>query len=110
MPEIVQTLYDGTARYRQVTLLDGVPFVLHFDYNTADQCWYLSVRDSEDSPIEGCESRKLAADYPVLPRVTDPNRPAGEFLVLTKDGTGNPGLYDLGDNVLLVYFTAAELS
>lgn len=101
--EIVQTLSDGSAHYRQTTPLDGVNFVLRFDFNTRSGDWHLTVNDADDQRISGCGSRKLAVGYPVLQRSKSPDRPAGGLFVI---GTGiDPGLNDLGARIVLSYET-----
>jgi hypothetical protein len=107
MSENVQTLADGTGHYRQSTPLDGQVFVLYFDYNERDSNWYLSIHDSDDVPIRGCVGRKLVVNYPVIQRVYDDRRPAGELLVVSATND-DPGLLDLGNGVRLAYVPAAE--
>ena len=108
--EIIQTLDDGLAHYRQTTPLDGVIYVLNFDYNSRDQNWYLSVHDSEDQPIEGCVGRKLVTNWPVLFRSTDPNKPPGEIIVVSVSTSEDPGLTDLGNDIILSYVPAEDLA
>lgn len=106
--ENVQTLFDGSARYRQVTPLDGKLYVLYFSYNTRDSNWYLSIHDDEDNPIRGCVGRKLVVNYPVLLRSVSPDRPTGELFVVSNTH-GDPGLFDLGNGVLLTYIPRADV-
>lgn len=108
MIENVQTLFNGSARYRQVTPLDGRIFVLYFSYNTRDQSWYLSIHDSEDNPIAGCIGRKLVVNYPVLLRSVSPDRPEGELIVASSEAN-DPGLTDLGNGVILTYIPRADV-
>jgi hypothetical protein len=104
----VQTETDGTARYRQTTVLDGVNFVLYFDYNARDEHWRLTVHDVEDLPIAGCVGKKLVVGWPVLHGVTDPRRPAGELLVVGP-GDADPGLFNLGSDYILHYIPEGDL-
>ncbi len=106
--ENVQTLADGTGHYRQSTPLDGQIFVLYFDFNTRDSNWYLSIHDSDDVPIVGAISRKLVVNYPVIQRVYDPRRPAGELLVVSQIDA-DPGLMDLGNGTILSYIPEADV-
>lgn len=107
--EIVQTLQDGTARYKQTTLLDGVSFVLNFDWNARDEYWYLSIHDSEDNPIASCIGMRLVVGWPILKGVTDDNRPAGE-LMLIGPNESLPDLEGLGGDHFLVYIPEADVA
>ncbi len=105
--EKVRTLFNGIAHYRQTTPLDGVVFVLHFDYNSRDMNWYLSIHDSDDQPIRGCVGRKVVEGYSLLLRAYTDDRPLGELI--TVSGTqGDPGLFDLGKGVILTYIPKAD--
>lgn len=106
---IVPTRSNGSAHYRQSTPLDGQVFVLHFNFNTRDGNWYLSVHDNDDEPILGAIGRKLVVNYPVLTRCYVDTRPPGELIVQSAT-TGDPGLFDLGDGTLLVYITEADMA
>ena len=106
--EKVRTLVDGTAHYSQTTPLDGQNFVLHFDFNSRENSWYLSIHDSDDVPIRGAVGRKVVTDYALLLRSFVDARPPGEVLVVS--GTqGDPRLEDLGDGVQLLYVPAADV-
>ena len=107
--ENVQTLFEGTARYRQTTPLDGQLFVLHFDFNSRDQNWYLSIHDETDAPIRGCVGRKLVQNYPVLLRSVSDDRPIGELLVVSGSDSEDPGLFDLGNGTILSYVPQADV-
>jgi len=98
---IIPTEYNGTARYSEVINLSGENFVLHFDWNSRDDHWYLSVNDSDDLPISGMVGRKLTARYPVGARSIDERRPP--FLIYVDTSTlADPTLNSLGlDDVLL---------
>ncbi len=107
--ENVQTLFDGSAHYRQSTPLDGQIFVLRFNFNDRDQNWYLTVNDENDNPIRGCNGRKLVQNYPVLLRSFSDDRPLGELLVVSESDAGDPGLFDLGNGTILNYIPQADV-
>jgi hypothetical protein len=104
----VPTLSDGTARYDQTTELDGVFFRLYFDFNEYDGFWYLTIRTEADTQIVGCEGIRLAANSWPIRRAYDPNRPQGEFYVLSESGQ-EAGINDLGDSVILSYIPIADM-
>ena len=105
--EKVRTLFDGTAHYRQSTPLDGQVFVLHFDFNSRDSNWYLSVHDSDDQPIRGLVGRKVVVNFALQLRAYTDARPLGQ-LITVSDTQGDPGLLDLGNGVILTYVPAAD--
>lgn len=107
--ENVQTLTDGSAHYRQSTPLDGQVFVLHFNFNTRDQNWYLSIHDENDLPIRGCVGRKLVQNFRVLRSVSE-DKPAGELLVVSNGDPLDPRLFDLGNGTILTYIPAADVA
>lgn len=106
--EIIDTLYNGEAKYDQVTSLDGIDFRLTFLWNARDSHWYLTIRTVDDEEITGCEGVKLVQGGWPIRRVYDPNRPAGELLVYSELET-EPGLEDLGFSTDLMYIPAADM-
>jgi hypothetical protein len=110
MSLIIPTLNDGTAHYTQQNQLDGEVFNFHFDFNSRDDCWYMSIHDIDDSPIKGCMSRRCITNWPLTIRSRDPRRPKGQLLVISVSGEP-PGLYDLGEGgtAWLHYFEEAEV-
>lgn len=106
--QVVPTFSNGIARYRQVTPLDGLDFVLYFSYNDRDRVWYMSVHDSQDEPIQGAIGRKLVVNWEPLRLCVDERKPPGVFQVLSSSHA-DPGLLDLGDGVSLFYVPEADL-
>jgi hypothetical protein len=107
--QLVRTLNDGSAHYRQSTPLDGQLFVFYLHFNERDQNWYLSVHDENDSPIRGLVGRKLVQNYGVTLRTYTDDRPAGHLLVVSGSMDGDPGLRDLSKGTHLVYMPAADV-
>lgn len=106
--QTIQTLNDGTAHYRQSTPLEGALYVLHFDFNSRESKWYLSVHDVNDEPIYGLVGLKLVQNWFPTRLSTSLDRPPGEFLVVSNVQI-DPGLNDLGDGTSLVYVPLADL-
>lgn len=106
--QIVNTLRDGRARYSQTVVFDGVTYIVYFDYNARDCHWSMTLHSSDDLPIEGLTGRKLVVNWNPITGCTSPSRPEGAFLV-NSSGHADPGLYDLGESVLLQYVPVADL-
>lgn len=104
----IPTLSNGTAHYSQTVTFDGTSYIMYFDYNARDRKWYLSLHDSEDTPIEGLIGRKIVVNWNPAVGCTDPKRPPGAFLA-TSENHVDPGLNDLGESVLLQYIPIADL-
>lgn len=99
----------GASRWTQTTALDGVDFVLTFDWNQRMGRWMLHVATSGGAAIR--TGMILNLDEQLLRGVTGTTRPRGEIYV--HDTTGardlDPGFSDLGARFLLLYLDAAEL-
>jgi len=108
MVSIIDTTFDGTAHYRQSSVLDGVTFVFDFDYNVRDEHWYLSLSTQAGEPILGCLSMKIVQNWSIMRLSEASNRPAGMLLVAS-EYHNEPGLFDLGNGTLLFYIPEAEL-
>lgn len=94
--------------YTQRTKLDGVEYVLTFEWNERDARWYFSIADEDGEPI--ASGVKVVADWPLLRRVVDPRCPPGEIGAVDATGAGEPpGRYDLGERVKIYYYDADEL-
>ena len=97
------------ASYVQRTTLDGVPYLLTFEWNGREGRWYLSVADVDGELI--LASRKIVCNWPLLDGWSDERRPAGELVAWDLSGAGlDPALDDLGTRVRLTYYDAAEMA
>ncbi len=89
----------------QNTALDGTSFSLIFDWNAREGAWYLTLSDADGVVIAA--GRKLVADWFPLRNVIDVRRPPGLLMVQDTTGAGrDPGRYELGSRVKLIYFEA----
>jgi uncharacterized protein DUF6983 len=103
--------------WSQRTNLDGREYLLQFTWSRREERWYLSVADAAGAPI--VSGVKLCAGWPVALRVSDPRCFPGELLVLDLSASGSagldlarasdPGLDDLGQRVVVLYMTPADL-
>lgn len=106
--------------YRQTTSLDGRDYIFRFRWNQREGTWFFSLSDAEDDPI--VEGVKVIVQLPLLRLVTDPRKPPGIILALDtqaeetdfsaspKTTAQDPGLFELGERVTLLYFTEAEVA
>ena len=95
--------------YVQRTALEGTTYVLRIDWNQREQRWYLRISDEDGNVLAG--DVKVVANWPLLRRHRDERLPPGSIMAIDQSGKGeDPGLTELGERVLLLYFDAEELS
>jgi len=94
--------------FTQQSELDGVTYSFEFRWSQRAACWHLDLRTPDDLPI--ALSVRLVTGFPLLRRVTHPQRPAGELWMLDLSGPGEePTLEGLGTRFVLFYVDAAGL-
>ncbi len=99
---------DPTPRFTQGVDLDGVSYVLSFEWNDRDETWSMNVLNSDSVPL--VTGVGLRIGLPLLNRYTSVAGPAGVLEVIDTTGQDlDPGFADLGDRVQLVYTPLAEI-
>lgn len=88
----------GTPLFDERVTLDGVDYVLTFDWHQREERWYLTVADSNGAVITA--GIKLVPDWPLYQRETLPNSPKGNFL---STGPLPPDLASFGLRTFLLY-------
>lgn len=88
--------------------LDGVTFQIDFQFNSREGFWYFDIQDLEGNIIRS--SVKAVINWPSIRLDRSTLRPAGELMFIdTRTEPSDPGLYDLGENVVFGYFPEADL-
>jgi hypothetical protein len=96
---------QDSAHYVDRVTIDGTQYLFTFDYYSRLESWYLSIADSEESPI--ATGRKLSPGWNPLVRDKDSRLPKGKFyLSSTTDPVGREGFND--GSASLKYFSAEE--
>lgn len=95
--------------YTQKVTLDGQTFTLEFKWNIREEFWYMNLLNDDNVAI--VSGIKIVTNWPLLRRVTNEERPLGDFFAydITDVGT-EAGFEELGERVLLLYFSQAELA
>lgn len=94
--------FDVTA------LLDGVTYALHFQWNATDAGWRVRILDEPGQVVLMGDARTVL-NWPLYESLLV-RYPAGGLVFFDTSGQEiEPGLADLGDRVILLYFLAAEL-
>lgn len=97
-----------SPRYQFTTSLENTTFTFVFKWNERDGAWYMSLLDGDGVPI--LTGRRIVINFPLLARVVDARRPAGELIAIdTTNSKTEPGRDDFGKRVLLLYYEAADL-
>ncbi len=95
-----------TPLYRMRTTLDGVTYVLRFDYTATEDRWYLSIYDAEETPL-----RRGIKMVPGVDLLHDARHvagvPQGGLMLFSPQGD-TPGLSEMGRSSFLLYLPAVE--
>lgn len=99
----------GASHWTQTTALDGVDFVLTFDWNQRMGRWTLTLADAGGTVLRA--GMVLVVNTRLLRGLVTPGRPAGELTVVDTLGRGDadPGFADLGARFQLAYLDAEEM-
>lgn len=99
----------GESDWTQRTALGGADFLLRFRWSQRGGHWLLTLSDADGAPI--ASGVALVTGLPLLRRVVDARRPAGELLVVDVSGANDldPGFEDLGDRFALLYLEPGEV-
>lgn len=107
--QIIPIDTTGLANYSQITALDGIAYVLLFQWNPRDSHWYLSTSDQDETPIQ--MGVRVVVGSSILRRCVDARRPPGILVAIDQSGRGlDPGFSDFGTRVELIYVTGAEVA
>jgi len=112
MPLLIPTS-TAFSSYVQRTTLDGVDYLLRFQFNQRLGRWFCDVRDVTESPI--AMGLPIVVNYEIGRWVIDERWIAGRIATLDQEAADDqaaidPGLRDLGARVLMTYLEAEELA
>lgn len=108
MPDLIPTF--ESPFYEQLTALDGVPYLLSFQYNTRESRWYFSVALQDGTEI--VTGIKVVCSIGLLRRFADRRLPPGDIVAVSAGADGSPpGLTELGEGkrVQLLYYSEDEI-
>jgi hypothetical protein len=97
---------EGRAHTTQRINLDGRVYTLVMKWNEGQETWYLSLYDSEESPI--VQGLRIVSNWPLLRYYHfDTRTPPGELYAQDLTGDGSPPGFDdfgIGKRVELTYY------
>jgi hypothetical protein len=87
----------------QISEIDGREYVLRFYWNARAQAWYMDISDQDGSAI--LNGQRLVVGIAIGPQLVGDARmwPGIMACVAQSQDTSDPGQFDLGGRVLLVY-------
>jgi hypothetical protein len=95
--------------FTRIVSLDGVDFILEFQWSEREGRHYCTLKDASGTTIVG--ATKVVVDIPWLVHETSESMPAGQLWFLDMTGRGeDPGLLDLGRRVQLYYVEEANVA
>ncbi len=107
MSTFVEIPIDSTQEiFKQVTSLDGVPYVFEFSYSRRSESWFLDLylqTDTDPEPVS--LGMRVTNNYPLLTGCVGDTRPAGDIVPVDYAGGEDAGRLDLGTRVKLLYIT-----
>lgn len=92
-----------STRWDQISEIDGREYQLIFSWNDRYQSWYLDILDQDSSPI--LYGKRLVCGVVLGRELVGDSRiwPGKLSCVATTPDASDPGQFDLGSRVLLVY-------
>jgi hypothetical protein len=100
--------------WNQTTTLDGVPYLLTFQYNTREACYYLMIQSS-DATILYAQGIKIVSNYPLLGfgLYAGWAGPPGDIMCISQSTADDspPELGEMGDGqrCVLLYMEEADV-
>jgi hypothetical protein len=100
-------IVPGGGAFRQAAILENDEYIFDMHYNQRDPGWYCTI---ENNSVVFLRETKLVAGYNLLDSAIDAEKLSGALYVYDKDLQTplgyDPGLNDLGNNIILVYEAA----
>lgn len=106
MPVVIPCDTELTDYTMQV-VLDSTTYTLRFRWNVRESSWYMDVMTETKEPLRN--GLKITVGVPIGFRVVDARFPQGRFFAKDTTHTNvSPGETELGDRVVLLYYSEAE--
>lgn len=105
---VVIPLSSDTDHFSFTVELDGTTYGFEWLWSYRDSAWYFSIDDANGNRL--LSHRKAVVSFPLLSRFQIAALPKGTLMLQdTSRQLADPGLTDLGNRVLLVYFSPGEM-
>lgn len=100
--------FKEPSSWREQVTLDGVIFVLEFNWNALNEFWTMAIFDRDLNPL--IYGIKIVPNYPLLMQYTFIGKPAGEIICQNiVGGTDEIRRFDMSQRFELVYYSEGEL-
>lgn len=100
MTVTIPTRQDA-GRYRFSVELAGAVYTLVLAFNRRDDHWYFTLLDNAGDPVR--HGVRVTPNFPLLRQLIQQGRPEGVLLAIDPQGNLEPGLADLGGQVVLSF-------
>lgn len=106
MAEIQQIPIDSTfPSFKIRTELEGVSYILRFDWNGRSERWHMGIYDSDETPIQ--VGLVMNINWDMIGRFAELELPPGLLMLYDTSGRNEEaGRNDLGDRCVLIYQTS----
>ena len=103
----LQIPFSGEPSFKESVTLEGITYVLRFDWNDQDGYWRMSIMDAQENPL--VMGIKMVIFYPLTSQYKAYSIPPGMFCVIDANPATryiDPGFSDFtrGRNLQLTYF------
>lgn len=87
--------------------LDSVEYTLQFSWNSRMETWFFDIMTTDETPI--LMGQRVFVGFPVISRFKDELLPKGRLYFFDTSGANlDPGRFDMGSRVLMIYEDEAE--
>lgn len=100
--------FNDQASFQEEVVLDEIPYVFKFTYNTRMEFWTMNILTKDLEPI--VQGIKIVLSYELISRFANPDLPQGQLYALDSGITETEVTRDnLGNIIQLVYVEADEV-
>jgi hypothetical protein len=89
---ILQIPFSGEASFVQEVVLESVPYLIQFNWNSRGNFWDMNIKDRDQNPL--VEGIKLLLGEELLKKFPDSGLPPGTMFIIDNAGTDTPIIFD----------------
>ena len=102
MATLILPAFQNIPAFSYQINLDGTNYTLRYTFNTRMDKWIFDIRTEFGDPI--ITGVPIISDHPIIERFRDDRLPPGGFFAFDTSGQSvDPGRFDLGNRVQIIY-------